>query len=100
MTKFEVRVREAKKAKHVAGQPHDEDAFNQYLHWFLSNYRVQVLPDAFLEDVLEEPLEFDQLATQEYNWLTRQGHQASHGQLLSFVVRKSLSNNPFVTPTY
>ena len=88
MAKFELRVREVKKAKEVAGQPHDEDAFNEYLHWFLSNTRVQVLPDAYEEDVLEESLEFDVLATQEYNWLNRQGHQVSHGRLLSFTVRK------------
>ena len=88
MSKFVVRVKEAKKAKVVTGQPHDEDAFNVYLRWFLSNYRVQVLPDAYAEDILEEPLEYDQIATQEYNWQTRKGNQASHGQLLNYVVRK------------
>ena len=80
-------MEQAKKAKSVGCQPHDEDAFNEYLNWFLSNYRVQLLKDAYEEDILEEPLVFDQLATQEYNWIIRQGHEASQGQLLSFVVR-------------
>ena len=43
MTKFEVRVRQAQKAKVAAGQPHDEHAFNVYLQWFLANSRVQVM---------------------------------------------------------
>ena len=71
MVKFMKRVQEALKAKETQPALHTDDAFNQYLSWFLDNTRVKLLPDAFPEDILEEPLVFDRIATLEYNRLVR-----------------------------
>lgn len=84
--KFGVRVEEAKRAKETQPPGHSDEAFNKYLSWFLSNTRVQLLPDAYPEDILEEPLPFDKLDSLEYNRLVRQGRQTSFGPVLGFVV--------------
>jgi hypothetical protein len=53
---FEQRVAEAKKAKEIRAGPHSDVAFNNHLHWFLPRTCVQLLSDAYTEDILEEPL--------------------------------------------
>ena len=84
--KFGKRVAEAKKAKETQPRVHSDHAFNQYLSWFLENTRIQLLPDAFPDDILKEPLPFDEIGTLEYNRLLRQGRQTSFGPVVSFVV--------------
>ena len=80
-------MRETKEAEGGRGYPHKDDAFNEYLSWFLSRYRVQILPDAYPENILEEPLVFDEVATLEYNRILKKGRQTPFGPLLGFVVR-------------
>uniref|UniRef100_A0ACD5WTH2 Uncharacterized protein n=1 Tax=Avena sativa TaxID=4498 RepID=A0ACD5WTH2_AVESA len=49
-------------------------------------------PRAFRSEILEEPLLFDELATEEYNRIVREGRQAEYAPLVNFVraeVRKS-----------
>jgi hypothetical protein len=87
MEKFEDRVSRALKAKEGVGSPHDEDAFNHYLHWFLANYRVQIIPDAYPQNILDEPLLFDKVATLEYNKLLKGGRQTPFARVVNFVVR-------------
>ena len=84
---FEARVRETKNAKGGKFEPHNDDAFNEYLSWFLSRYRVQILPDAYPENILEEPLQFDKLGTLKYNKLLKGGRQTSFAPVVNFVVR-------------
>ncbi|KAK1670458.1 hypothetical protein QYE76_058617 [Lolium multiflorum] len=83
--KFVMRVEEQKKAKGIQYEEHSEDAFNQYLRWFLDNTRVQILPDAYGHEILEEPLIFDDIATLKYNKLVREGRQTSFAPMLNFV---------------
>ena len=80
-------MRETKDAKGGKFHPHNDDAFNEYLSWFLLRYHVQILPDAYPENILEEPLLFDEVATLEYNRLLKKGCQTPFGPLLGFVVR-------------
>ena len=87
MVKFMKRVQEALKAKETQPALHNDDAFNQYLSWFLDNTRVKLIPDAFPEDILEEPLVFERMDSLEYNRLVRQGRQTSFGPVVGFVVR-------------
>jgi hypothetical protein len=84
--KFVMRVEEQKKAKGIQYEEHSEDAFNQYLRWFLDNTRVQILSDAYGHEILEEPLVFDDIATLKYNKLVREGRQTSFAPMLNFVV--------------
>lgn len=92
MHKFEYRIALARKAKDGPGEPYDQNAFNEYLHWFLANSRVQILPDAYEEEILEEPLQYEDVAAHMHNRRTRRGYDTSHGQLLSFAVSKELAN--------
>ncbi|KAM0903100.1 hypothetical protein ACQ4PT_018894 [Festuca glaucescens] len=83
--KFVMPVEEQKKAKGIQYEEHSEDAFNQYLHWFLDNTHVQILPEAYGHEILEEPLIFDDVATLQYNKLVREGRQTSFAPMLNFV---------------
>uniref|UniRef100_A0ACD6AK62 Uncharacterized protein n=1 Tax=Avena sativa TaxID=4498 RepID=A0ACD6AK62_AVESA len=86
VARFLLCVREAKKSKRMAAKPHCEDAFSEYLHWFLENTRVKLLPDAYPEDILEEPLPaWDELRNLEYNQDVREGRQTSFAPVMNFV---------------
>jgi hypothetical protein len=74
---------EAKKAKGIRADPHYDVAFNNYLHWFPPRTRVQLLPDAYREYLLEEPLTFDNLGTVPYNTLVREGCQVPFSSMLN-----------------
>ena len=89
VARFLLCVREAKKSKRMAAKPHCEDAFSEYLHWFLENTRVKLLPDAYPEDILEEPLPvWDELRNLEYNQDVREGRQTSFAPVMNFVVSR------------
>jgi hypothetical protein len=66
---------------------HSEDAFNQYLGWFLENTRVQIFAEAYPGNILEDSLVFDEVGTLAYNILAKEGRQTSFSPLLNFVVR-------------
>ena len=53
---FEARVREAKEAEGGKFYPHNDDVFNEYLSWFLSRYRVQILPDAYPDNIPDQAI--------------------------------------------
>uniref|UniRef100_A0ACD6AAT6 Uncharacterized protein n=1 Tax=Avena sativa TaxID=4498 RepID=A0ACD6AAT6_AVESA len=70
----------------MLAKPHCEDAFSEYLRWFLENTRVKLLPDAYLENILEEPLPgFDDLSNLEYNQFVREGRKTSFAPMINFV---------------
>jgi hypothetical protein len=83
---FEQRVVEAKWAKGIQAGPQFDVAFNNYLRWFLPRTRVQLLSDAYTEDILEEPLPFDKLSNVAYNKLVREGRQVPFASTINFVV--------------
>jgi hypothetical protein len=83
---FEQRVAEAKRAKGINICDHSDVAFNNYLHWFQPRTRLQLLPDAYTEDILEEPLPFDKLGNLAYNKLVREGCQVPFASTINFVV--------------
>jgi hypothetical protein len=56
---FQQRVAEAKQAKGINVADHSDDGFNNYLRWFQPRTRLQLLPDAYMDVILEEPLPFD-----------------------------------------
>jgi hypothetical protein len=83
---FEQHVAEAKRAKRIRVGPHSNVAFNNYIRWSLPRTRVQLLPDAYTEDILEEPLPFDKLGNVAYNKLVREGRQVPFASTTNFVV--------------
>ncbi|KAK1649347.1 hypothetical protein QYE76_067152 [Lolium multiflorum] len=42
--------------------PHDLAAFNNYLEWFHENTRIELVKHAYAEDILDDPIEFDEVA--------------------------------------
>jgi hypothetical protein len=83
---FKQRVAEAKWAKGIDAADHSDVAFNHYLCWFQRRTRLQLLLDAYMEDILEEPLPFDQLGNLAYNKLVREGRQVPFASSINFVV--------------
>jgi hypothetical protein len=83
---FQQRVAEAKRAKGIDVADHSDVAFNNYLRWFQPWTRLQLLPDAYTEEILEEPLSFDQLGNLAYNKLVRDGRQVPFAPAINFVV--------------
>uniref|UniRef100_A0ACD5ZHA3 Uncharacterized protein n=1 Tax=Avena sativa TaxID=4498 RepID=A0ACD5ZHA3_AVESA len=67
LEKFRRCVTEARKAKGAQDRPFNRDAFNNYIAWFIDNTRVEIYPRAFRDSILEEPLVFDELSTEQYN---------------------------------
>uniref|UniRef100_A0ACD5UDW2 Uncharacterized protein n=1 Tax=Avena sativa TaxID=4498 RepID=A0ACD5UDW2_AVESA len=92
LEKFRRCVTEARKAKGAQDRPFNRDAFNNYIAWFVDNARVEIYPRAFRDSILEEPLVFDELSTEQYNIMVREGQQTEFAPLVNFVrdhVRKS-----------
>jgi hypothetical protein len=83
---FEQCVAEARKAKGIRAGPHSDVAFNNHLHWFLPRTCVQLLSDAYTEDILEEPFLFDKLGNVAYNKLVKEGCQVPFASTINFVV--------------
>jgi hypothetical protein len=83
---FLQRVAEAKRAKGFNVADHSDEGFNNYLRWFQPRTRLQLLPDAYTDVILEEPLPFDQLGNLAYNKLVREGRQVDFAPAINFVV--------------
>jgi hypothetical protein len=79
-------VVEAKRTKGINICDHSDVAFNNYLRWFQPRTRLQLFPDAYTEDILEEPLPFDKLGNLAYNKLVREGRQVPFASTINFVV--------------
>jgi hypothetical protein len=79
-------VAEAKRAKGINIADHSDVAFNNYLCWFQARTHLQLLPDTYIEDILEEPLPFDKLGNLAYNKLVRDGRQVPFASTINFVV--------------
>jgi hypothetical protein len=87
LEKFRRCVTEARKAKGAQDRPFNRDAFNNYIAWFVDNARVEIYPRAFRDSILEEPLVFDELSTEQYNIMVREGRQTEFAPLVNFVVK-------------
>ena len=67
-------------------------AFNNYLRWFLESTRIEIVKHAYGEEILEEPILFDEVAQSQYNRLVRKGTTTSFAFSLNFVVLYSLNS--------
>jgi hypothetical protein len=83
---FQQRVAETKRAKGINAADHSDEGFNNYLRWFQPRTRLQLLPDAYTDVILEEHLPFDQLGNLAYNKLVREGRQVPFASSMNFVV--------------
>ena len=64
---FLICVENARRTEWNNGRAHCPVAFNNYIHWFLGSTRVSICPPSYEEEILEEPVQFDELAYTQYN---------------------------------
>ncbi|KAK1594488.1 hypothetical protein QYE76_037766 [Lolium multiflorum] len=65
--------------------PHDLAAFNNYLEWFHENTRIELVKHAYAEDILDDPIEFDEVAQSQHDTFARRGRSTSIASELNFV---------------
>ncbi|KAK1604604.1 hypothetical protein QYE76_028277 [Lolium multiflorum] len=65
--------------------PHDLAAFNNYLEWFHENTRIELVKHAYAEDILDDPIEFNEVAQSQHDTFARRGRSTSIASELNFV---------------
>ena len=68
---------------------HNSLAFDNYVRWFIGTTRVEILPLAYNEDILEEPVNYEDLAKGKYNRDVREGHIVPVVPVINYVVKCS-----------
>jgi hypothetical protein len=66
--------------------PHNPIAHDNYVRWLQNNSRLYLCKAAFGEEILEEPLEMEQLVDIEYNKHVREGHRIPMAGQVNFAV--------------
>ncbi|KAK1653222.1 hypothetical protein QYE76_071027 [Lolium multiflorum] len=65
--------------------PHDFAAFNNYLEWFHENTRIEIVKHAYPEDILDDPIQFDEVGQSQHDTFARRGRSTSIASELNFV---------------
>ncbi|KAK1612363.1 hypothetical protein QYE76_036036 [Lolium multiflorum] len=65
--------------------PHDLAAFNNYLQWFHENMRIELVKHAYDDNILDDPIEFDEVAQSQHDTYARRGRSTSIASELNFV---------------
>lgn len=68
---------------------HNSLAFDNYVRWFIGTTRVEICPPAYNEDILEEPVNFEDLAKGKYNRDVRLGQGVPAVPVINYVVKCS-----------
>ena len=90
MTTFQHCLEAIRNGGHVEIVPHDLAAFNNYLQWFHESTRIELVNHAYDDDILDDPIAFDEVAQSQYDRTARQGRSTSIASSLNFVVMYSL----------
>ncbi|KAK1670864.1 hypothetical protein QYE76_059023 [Lolium multiflorum] len=86
VTAFEHCLDVVRNGGYVEVREFDDVAFNDYLRWFLESTRIELVKRAYDEEILDEPIIFDEVAQSQYNRLVRGGRSTSLASSLNFVV--------------
>ncbi|KAK1606931.1 hypothetical protein QYE76_030604 [Lolium multiflorum] len=65
--------------------PHDFTAFNNYLEWFHQNTRIELVKRAYREEILDDPIQFDEVGQSQHDTFARRGRSTSIASELNFV---------------
>ncbi|KAK1606760.1 hypothetical protein QYE76_030433 [Lolium multiflorum] len=65
--------------------PHDLAAFNNYLQWFHENTRIELVKHAYPEEILDDPIQFDEVGQSQHDTFARRGRSTSIASELNFV---------------
>jgi len=66
--------------------PFDQQAFNDYRVWFLSRTRVEICPRAYDEHMLNNPIDYEDVANAKYTKLVRDGRRTQFAPLINYMV--------------
>ncbi|XP_071685452.1 uncharacterized protein [Lolium perenne] len=70
---------------HIAIVPHNLAAFNNYLEWFHENTRIELVKHAYPEEILDDPIQFDEVGQSQHDTFARRGRSTSIASELNFV---------------
>ncbi|KAK1667641.1 hypothetical protein QYE76_055800 [Lolium multiflorum] len=85
VTVFQHCLEAVRNAGHVEIVPHDLAAFNNYLQWFHESMRIELVKPAYEDDILYDPIEFDEVAQSQHDTFARRGRSTSIASELNFV---------------
>nr|XP_051212666.1 serine/threonine-protein phosphatase 7 long form homolog [Lolium perenne] len=85
VTAFQHCLEEVRNAGNVEIVPHDLGAFNNYLQWFHESTRIELVRPVYDDDILDDPIEFDELAQSQHDTFARRGRSTSIASELNFV---------------
>ncbi|KAK1603813.1 hypothetical protein QYE76_027486 [Lolium multiflorum] len=85
VTAFQHCLEAIRNAGHVEIVPHDLAAFNNYLQWFHQSTRIELVNPAYDDDILDDPIEFDEVAQSQHDIYARKGRSTSIASELNFV---------------
>ncbi|XBI66434.1 hypothetical protein VPH35_046010 [Triticum aestivum] len=85
VTRFQLYVEEARSSARAKLREHCPLAFDNYIRWLLENTRVEICPPAYNEDILEEPVNFEDLSKGKYNRDVRVGHGVPAVLVINYV---------------
>ena len=89
VTRFQLCVEQARSTARAPLREHNSLAFDNYVRWFIGTTRVEICPPAYNEDILEEPVNFEDLAKGKYNRDVRQGQGVPAVPVINYVVKCS-----------
>ena len=67
-------------------RPFNQETFNEYLAWFLSRTRVEICPRAYDEAMLDNPIDYEDVANAKYTKLVREGRRTQFAPLINYMV--------------
>ncbi|KAK1608368.1 hypothetical protein QYE76_032041 [Lolium multiflorum] len=85
VTAFQHCLEAVRNAGHVEIVPHDLAAFNNYLQWFHQSTRIELVKPAYDDQILDDPIEFDEVAQSQHDIYARRGRSTSISSELNFV---------------
>ncbi|XP_073358147.1 uncharacterized protein [Aegilops tauschii subsp. strangulata] len=85
VTLFQLCVEQARSSARAQLREHNPLAFDNYIRWLLENTRVEICPPAYNEDILEEPVNFEDLSKGKYNRDVRVGQGVPAVPVINYV---------------
>ncbi|XBJ19776.1 hypothetical protein VPH35_010710 [Triticum aestivum] len=85
VTRFQLCVEQARSTARAPLREHNPIAFDNYVRWFIGTTRVEICPPAYNEDILEEPVNFEDIAKGKYNRDVRQGQGVPAVPVINYV---------------
>ncbi|KAK1605633.1 hypothetical protein QYE76_029306 [Lolium multiflorum] len=85
VTVFQHCLEAVRNVGHVEIVPHDLTAFNNYLKWFHQSTRIELVKPAYDDQILDDPIEFDEVAQSQHDIYARKGRSTSIASELNFV---------------